>query len=123
MDKVEEALAAAGVKAAQLKGSVHKKTAVLSAFQADEPADGDARVLLLNVADESASGANLTSANHAVFVHPLLAGSQQEYTACETQAIGRIRRYGQQKECTVWRFLVDNTIDTEISEARLGTEL
>ena len=43
------------------------------------------RVLLLNLADESASGANLTLCNHAIFVHPMLADSQEHYTACETQ--------------------------------------
>lgn len=56
-----------------------------------------ARVLLLNMGDESASGANLTTASHAFFVHPVLKPTAQEYTACETQAIGRIRRYGQTK--------------------------
>ena len=143
MDKIDEALAAAGVRAAQLRGSVHKKTAALSAFQDADVAAADAaaigaaaaagggvadadsspRVLLLNVRDESASGANLTSANHAVFVHPLLASSQHEYDACETQAIGRVRRYGQRKPCTVWRFLVDETIDTEIARQRQGASL
>ena len=29
--------------------------------------------------DESSSGANLTTANHAIFVHPLLTSSQYEY--------------------------------------------
>ena len=35
--------------------------------------------------DESSSGVNLTTANHAVFVHPLLAIGQQQYDAYETQ--------------------------------------
>ena len=55
---------------------------------------GDPKVILLNVRDESASGANLTSANHAFFVSPLLVNSQQEYTTCLTQAMGRVVRYG-----------------------------
>ena len=35
--------------------------------------------------DESSSGVNLTTANHAIFVHPLLAIGQQQYDAYETQ--------------------------------------
>ena len=45
-------------------------------------------MLLLNLRDESAAGANLTAANHAIFLHPLLVQTQQEYDACDTQAAG-----------------------------------
>ena len=45
-------------------------------------------MLLLNLRDESAAGANLTAANHAIFLHPLLVQTQQEYDACDTQAVG-----------------------------------
>merc|ERR1712205_133429 len=78
----------------------------------------DARVLLLLSRDESASGANLTTANHAIFVHPLLTTSQYEYEASETQAIGRIRRYGQTRLVKVWRFLVKDSIDAEVFKQR-----
>ena len=60
-----------------------------------------ARVLVLNLRDESASGANLTAANHAIFVHPLLVGTQQEFNSCDTQAVGRVRRYGQHRTVQV----------------------
>ena len=43
------------------------------------------QVLLLTMDDESSSGVNLTTANHAIFVHPLLAIGQQQYDAYETQ--------------------------------------
>ena len=43
------------------------------------------QVLLLTMDDESSSGVNLTTANHAIFVHPLLAVAQQQYDAYETQ--------------------------------------
>jgi hypothetical protein len=51
-------------------------------------------------------------------VHPLLASTQQEYVAYETQAIGRIRRFGQKKTVHCWRFLAEDTIDTEIYAQR-----
>jgi SNF2 family DNA or RNA helicase len=76
-------------------------------------------VLLLNMRDESASGANLTTANHAIFIHPLLTETQQEYEACETQAVGRVCRYGQERDVTIWRFLVTESMDTAIYQQRV----
>jgi len=70
--------------------------------------------LLLNVGMESASGANLTIASHAFFVHPILAESKQLYTALERQAIGRVRRYGQSRVVHIRRFITEATIDDEI---------
>ena len=81
---VSEALEDGGIQAVEVRGSVHTKTKALDSMQEA----GGPRVILLNLADESASGANLTLCNHAIFVHPMLADSQQQYTACETQAIG-----------------------------------
>ena len=84
---VSEALDDGGIQAVEVRGSVHTKTKALDSMQEA----GGPRVILLNLADESASGANLTLCNHAIFVHPMLADSQQQYTACETQAIGKTR--------------------------------
>lgn len=114
MKKVTEALSAHKIKFLEIKGTAHQKSKNLEKFQNDS----EERVLLLNVMDESASGANLTSANHAIFLSPLLAPSQEVYTACETQAVGRLVRYGQTKHVYVWRFLTTNTIDEEIYEQR-----
>jgi SNF2 family DNA or RNA helicase len=97
---------------------VHQQTGALDEFQKEDLGKNDARVLLLLSRDESASGANLTTANHAIFVHPLLTTSQYEYEASETQAIGRIRRYGQTKLVRVWRFLVKDSIDAEVFKQR-----
>jgi len=118
MQQVADALDASGIKTLQLKGSVHKKTAALEVMQKESMDKNDPRVLLLFLHDESASGANLTNANHAIFVHPLLATTQQEYTQAETQSIGRIRRYGQKKTVHVWRFLAADTMDTQIYNQR-----
>lgn len=111
---------AADIRTLKLKGSVHQQTGALDEFQKEELGKDDARVLLLLSRDESASGANLTSANHAIFVHPLLTATQYEYVASETQAIGRIRRYGQTKVVKVWRFIVRDSIDAEIVKQRGG---
>jgi hypothetical protein len=100
MDKVKIAIEECGLKTDALTGSSAQKTRVLSEFQNEDNLmkKGCVRVLLLNLGDESASGANLTTANHLVFVHPLVAKSQQKWTQQEAQAVGRVRRYGQNRE-------------------------
>ncbi|KAI8823181.1 uncharacterized protein EV422DRAFT_394885 [Fimicolochytrium jonesii] len=146
MGRVGEALDAAGIGNLKLQGTTAQTSSALEAFQQDDSTDPfppptgkkrtssameaknnkhteKPRVLLLNVMNESASGANLTIANHAIFLSPLLTESQQEYTACETQAIGRVRRYGQEKCVHIWRFLTENTMDTQIFEERERTVL
>ncbi|KAF8075101.1 hypothetical protein FPV67DRAFT_1476000 [Lyophyllum atratum] len=114
MKKVTEAFAYNKIPFLEIKGTAHQKSKNLELFQNDS----EERVLLLNVMDESASGANLTSANHAIFLSPLLAPSKEIYKACETQAVGRLVRFGQTKHVYVWRFLTMNTIDEEIYEQR-----
>ena len=47
------------------------KSAIMTKFQREKLAENDERVLLLELHNESASGANLTTANHVIFVHPL----------------------------------------------------
>ena len=119
MKKVGEALESARISYLEIKGSASQRSKALDKYQNDS----SERVLLLNVMDESASGANLTGANHAIFLSPLLAPSQEIYNACETQAIGRLRRYGQQNHVHIWRFLSTRTIDVEIYEDRTHTKI
>ncbi|KAL0953862.1 hypothetical protein HGRIS_005037 [Hohenbuehelia grisea] len=114
MKKVAEALSVNGIAYLEIRGTAHQKSKNLEKFQNES---GE-RVLLLNVMDESASGANLTSANHAIFLSPLLAPSAEIYQACETQAVGRLVRFGQNRLVHVYRFLTTSTIDEEIYEHR-----
>ena len=57
-------------------------------------------------------------ASHAIFVHPLLVNSDVEWRSCDTQAVGRIRRYGQTRTVQLYRFLVANSIDVDIFRDR-----
>jgi hypothetical protein len=118
--KIGEALLDSGIKSLEVQGTVQKQVKTLDILQKETPAKDDPRVLLLTMDNESSAGVNLTTCNHAFFVHPLLANSQQQYDAYETQAIGRIRRYGQTKTVHVWRYLARDTIDMEIYEQRRG---
>ena len=77
------------------------------------------RVLLMSL-EKAASGANLTKANHILFVHPMCAATTSKVKKYEEQAIGRARRYGQEKnEVHVWRFLTLNTLETELFDELL----
>ncbi|KIM21844.1 hypothetical protein M408DRAFT_29225 [Serendipita vermifera MAFF 305830] len=113
--KVAEALEAHSLTFSEIRGTAMQQSKVLQDFQ--NP-DSKARILLLNLGDESASGGNLTVANHAIFISPLLSKNQFEYTQAETQAIGRIRRFGQVKTANIYRFVTRNTIDEEIYRTR-----
>ncbi|KAJ6260535.1 DNA repair protein RAD5 [Drechslerella dactyloides] len=114
LKKVEYVLQDAGVTVTRLSGSSRAKSSDLAYFQSDK----STRVLLLEVMGETAAGANLTMANHVVFLSPLLAIHDQQYQATETQAIGRARRYGQKKTVHIWRLVVEDTIDFQIYAER-----
>lgn len=115
LKKVDEALTKYKIKHIQMKGSAVQRSNMLERFQG-----GDERVLLLNIADESAAGSNLTVANHVIFLSPLVAEHNQQYAATMEQAKGRAIRFGQTKEVKVWRFFVRETIDASILEQREG---
>ncbi|KAK4333158.1 hypothetical protein RTBOTA2_001878 [Rhodotorula toruloides] len=108
-DKVHEALSVYKIPTTVLQGTSKKQSDLLTAFQ-KKSADG-AKVLLLRATDSSSSGANLTIANWAFFVSPLLTDSKAKYKALATQAIGRIHRYGQLKTARVVHLLTHATLD------------
>jgi hypothetical protein len=70
--------------------------------------------------DPLADCRNLTNASHAIFLSPLLAVSKQAYDARETQAIGRVRRYGQVRHVHIYRFLTMDSVDEMIYKERTG---
>lgn len=114
--KVSEALEAGKIRHLTLTGAAKTRANTLDAFQ---QGDADtARVLLLKMNDASAAGSNLTTANHAIFLGPLFTPSLLNYRATETQAIGRVRRYGQENKVHIHRLLALDTIDMTIFETR-----
>mmetsp|Transcript_5343 Transcript_5343/g.5881 ORF Transcript_5343/g.5881 Transcript_5343/m.5881 type:complete len:626 (-) Transcript_5343:87-1964(-) len=123
IERIAQTMKRNGIQTVQVKGRVEEQVKRLKPFQAESPKEGEPRVLLLKMDDEQSSGLNLTMLNHILFVHPLLATTQQQYDAYETQAIGRVRRFGQHKNVFVWRFLVMDTIDSTIYGCRSGRPL
>ncbi|KAG9241959.1 hypothetical protein BJ878DRAFT_569704 [Calycina marina] len=79
------------------------------------------RVLLLNIADSSAAGSNLTIANHVIFVSPYhVEGSdgQDVYDATMRQAVGRALRRGQNKPVFIHHYFAEKTVDVDLLEHR-----
>jgi len=113
-DVVAKAFEAENVPTVVLAGSAKQEQKVLALMQKEKLAPGEPRVCLMNMSKESAAGANLTRANHIIFVHPFHAATQQLFTQGEKQAVGRVRRYGQLKPVFFYRFLVENTIDVDL---------
>ena len=91
---------------------------IIASFQKDMDPMTRSTVIILNASNESAAGVNLTNANHAIFMSPLLTETQYDYESQMAQAVGRIRRPGQKKDIHVYRFLALDTIDVDILEHR-----
>ncbi|QSZ36523.1 hypothetical protein DSL72_006403 [Monilinia vaccinii-corymbosi] len=81
-----------------------------------EVLDPTARVLFLDIADESAAGSNLTVVQHVIFMTPYYA-EKTKYNAAMAQAIGRAIRQGQEQGSTVMvhHLLVKDTVEMDIA--------
>ncbi|KAM3149664.1 hypothetical protein ABEW05_010051 [Botrytis cinerea] len=81
-----------------------------------ENPDPTARILFLDIADESAAGSNLTVAQHIIFLTPYFA-EKQKYNSSMTQAMGRAIRQGQApgSTVTVHHLLVQDSVETDIA--------
>lgn len=110
--KISDALTEFEVDHLTLHGSVWNRRAVLTQFQYE---DDCPKMLLLSL-EESASGTNLTAANHVLIVHPMEASTKEEAVAFEMQAVGRVRRPGQLKKIYIWRCVTVGTIEQVITE-------
>ena len=108
-----------------LGGSLPESIAALHAFgQPSQP-----RVLLLS-SQRHASGINLQCARHVVIFHPYCTPSARsvqqlslrEMAAYERQAIGRVRRFPQQRQVEVYHFFAPGTVEEEITTGRVREE-
>ena len=113
MAAVRDALEEKNIATAELKGSPHQMHETMQRFKAAEGRCSEARVLLLSL-DEHCAGANLTAANHVMFAHPLLRHDGRSPADIEVQAVGRVRRFGQNRTVHVWHFMIQNTIEEQL---------
>ncbi|CAK0829206.1 unnamed protein product, partial [Prorocentrum cordatum] len=112
LQKIAAAFVDFEIRHALLRGTVSERSRTLKKFR---QADSSIDVLLLSLED-SASGTNLTCANHVLLVHPMNAKTQEQAVSFELQAIGRVRRWGQRRsEVHVWRFCTLGTVEEDLT--------
>lgn len=118
---IKDLLAKYDVPSLALDGDLRETMHSLSRFgKPDEP-----RVLLLS-SQRHSSGINLQAARHIIIVHPYCTPtatsqesiSRSQMLAYEAQAIGRVRRYPQQKPVHIYRFFAADTIEEELYAGR-----
>lgn len=108
---VGDALNHLGIDYIRLQGTAVQRSRAIATFQ-KEPTP---KVLLQSL-ENSASGANLTRANHVLLVHPMDADSPERAVAYEMQALGRVRRCGQEaNRVHLYRFVTRGTVEEEIT--------
>eukprot|EP01118_Nematostelium_gracile_P004272 TRINITY_DN15002_c0_g1_i1.p1 TRINITY_DN15002_c0_g1~~TRINITY_DN15002_c0_g1_i1.p1 ORF type:complete len:192 (+),score=48.47 TRINITY_DN15002_c0_g1_i1:37-612(+) len=96
-----------GIKNVYVKGNVHQRNKAIDKFKTEE----NIRVIMLSL-EHAASGINLIEATHIILMDPV-AGTKEEASAIESQAVGRAHRQGQTKQVIVVRMIIKNTIEYE----------
>lgn len=61
---------------------------------------------------------NLQAINHVIFLSPLILPEQSDWESGMTQAIGRVRRYGQKRDVHIYHLLSKDTADVIIFKER-----
>ena len=89
-----------------LEGSAHRRSAILRRFRSE----GGSCVLVLSL-EQCSAGLDLTTARHALLLHPMLAESREASRDVELQAVARLRRPGQLREVHIWRLVTTGTIE------------
>lgn len=103
-----------GVRCLGLGGPIAARQQALADFE-----DSNSDYVLLLAFENDDSGLNLICANHVVFLHPVALRDPEAARACERQAVGRCRRFGQEKEVHVYRFFAQFTVEEELVRERL----
>ncbi|NBU33968.1 hypothetical protein EB118_03120 [bacterium] len=108
LHKVGDILVNYGIKLVYCQGSVYARKRAISHFTNDSSVN----IILLS-SSNAASGINLTVANKIILLEPVY-GTQEYRENIETQAIGRADRIGQKKPIDVYRFIIEDTIESEL---------
>jgi DNA repair protein RAD5 len=103
LDRIGELLRGESVPSVVVAGNVARRNKAIVEFKSK------CKVILLGLGT-AASGTNLTEATHVILVDPM-SGTAKEIKAIESQAIARAHRRGQEKEITIVRFLMKDTIE------------
>lgn len=96
-----------------LKGAMLQRQAIIRDFLKSNKKEHG--VLLLSL-EQSPTGMNLVQCHHVFLIHPMHAQTKERAVAFELQAIGRVRRQGQEKKVIVHRFVTENTVEEEMTK-------
>lgn len=109
LDIIEPRLAAQGFKTVRLDGSMpaHARDRSLRQFDTDT-----GTTILLASLGVCAVGLNLVAANTVIMCDSWWA------PAIEDQAVDRVHRLGQKRECTVWRLVVKGSVEERTLEVQ-----
>lgn len=115
LHKVGDTLKENHINNVYVRGNVWQRNKAIGTFKESEDEDPkSSRVIMLSL-EKAASGTNLTEATHIILLDPV-SGKPEEIAAIESQAIGRAHRQGQNKQLTLIRLIMKNTIEHEIYE-------
>lgn len=103
LERIGRLLDGEGIRSVVVAGNVARRNKAIVEFKSK------CKVILLGLGS-AASGTNLTEATHVFLVDPM-SGTAKEIKAIESQAIARAHRRGQEKEITIVRFLMKDTIE------------
>eukprot|EP00397_Hematodinium_sp_SG-2012_P000588 GEMP01000589.1.p1 GENE.GEMP01000589.1~~GEMP01000589.1.p1 ORF type:complete len:1656 (+),score=434.89 GEMP01000589.1:201-5168(+) len=110
LDTLDAVLTMDNYKPLRLGGTQLKRQATLREFIDS----ADSQILLLSL-EYSPTGMNLVCCHHVFLIHPMFAENIELSIAYEMQAIGRLRRQGQQHEVVVRRFVTSGTIEEDLN--------
>merc|ERR1712032_1026393 len=109
---MERSLQAAGITPIVLRGHLSQRQKAIARFV--DTSATDASVLLLSL-EQGPTGMNLACAHHLIFVHPAYTERPDDAAGYEAQAIGRLRRQGQNHTVRVHRFVARDTIEETLA--------
>jgi SNF2 family DNA or RNA helicase len=108
LNKVSDCLSDYDINVVHCKGSVYQKKKSIELFMSSDKYN----IIMLS-SRNAASGINLTVANEIVLIEPVY-GNNEYRKNIENQAIGRCVRIGNTQNINVNRFIINNTIESDI---------
>lgn len=108
LNKVSDYLNEYNINVVHCKGSVYQKKNSIDLFMTS-----DKHNIIMLSSRNAASGINLTVANQIILIEPVY-GNNEYRTNIENQAIGRCARIGNNQNINVNRFIINDTIESDI---------
>jgi len=109
LNNVGKILEDSGIKILYCKGTPYQKDKVLKLFSNNNE-NNEFRIIMLST-EKTASGSNLSNAEEVIFLDPIY-GNKERRKNVEIQAIGRVRRLGNNfKKIKVLKLIIKDTIE------------